>query len=157
MAAPSAVQLYAEILNVIKLTDLPGAAVKLALLASTYTPDTDNAGHSVWGDVSANEIAAGNGYTAGGQALAGMAVADFSTTGYKFSSNNVLWTASGGSIPAWRYGVFYIDTNPTWGLNKPLIGIFTGDSAPADVPATSNGNGLQITCPANGWFTSTRT
>lgn len=155
MAAPSAVQVYAEVLNVMKLSDLSGATIKMLLTSSTYTPDTDNAGHAVLADIT-NELANGNGYTTGGVALSAPTIADFSTTGYKFSTGNASWTASGSGIPAWRYGVIYV-VGSLWGLTSPLLGVFTGDSAPADVPLTASGNSLVIACPANGWFTSTRT
>ena len=71
--------------------------------------------------------------------------------GYKFSSASPSWSASGGNIPAWRYGVLRVD-GALWGKTSPLIGYFVGDSAPADVPATSDGSPLTITCPASGWF-----
>lgn len=155
MAAPSAVQVYAEVLNVMKLSDLSGATIKMLLTSSSYVPDTDNSGHTVLADVT-NELANGNGYSTGGVALAAPTIADFSTTGYKFSTGNASWTASGAGIPAWRYGVIYV-VGSLWGLSSPLLGYFTGDSAPADVPLTAAGNILQVNCPANGWFTSTRT
>jgi|SRR5687768_10705984 len=155
MAAPSAIQVYAEVLNVMKLTDLTGATIMMLLTTSTYVPDTDNAGHSVLADIT-NELANGNGYTTGGVALASPTIADFSTTGYKFSTGAASWTASGSGIPAWRYGVIYV-SGSLWGLTSPLLGYFTGDSAPADIPLTAAGNSLQVNCPANGWFTDTRT
>lgn len=127
----------------------------MLLTASTYTPDTDNAGHSVLADIT-NELANGNGYTTGGVALSSPTIADFSTTGYKFSTGNASWTASGSGIPAWRYGVIYV-VGSLWGLSSPLLGYFTGDSAPADIPLTAAGNSLQVNCPANGWFTEVRT
>lgn len=155
MAAPSAVQVYAENLSVMKLSDLSGATIKMLLTSSLYTPDTDNVGHAVLLDIT-NELANGNGYTTGGVALASPTIADFSTTGYKFSTGNASWTASGAGIPAFRYGVIYV-VGALWGLTSPLLGYFTGDSAPADIPLTASGNSLQITCPANGWFTDVRT
>jgi hypothetical protein len=66
------------------------------------------------------------------------------------------WTASGAGIPAWRYGVLYV-VGSLWGITSPLLAYFTGDSTPADVPLTASGNQLQVNCPANGWFTETRT
>lgn len=155
MAAPSALQFYAKNLNLLKTSDLSGVTIKMLLTTSTYVPDTTNTGNAVLADVT-NELANGNGYTTGGATGGSPAVATFSTTGYKFSTGNVSWTASGGSIPAWRNGVLYV-SGSLWGLTSPLLAFFVGDSAPADVPATANGNTLQINCPANGWFTITRT
>jgi len=155
MAAPSAFQFYAENLNVLKATDLAGATIKMLLTTSAYTPDSDNVGNLALADVT-NELANGNGYTTGGVALSAPTISDFSTTGYKFSTGNAVWTASGAGIPAWRYGVLYV-VGSLWGITSPLLAFFTGDSAPADIPLTAAGNSLQVTCPANGWFTITRT
>jgi hypothetical protein len=132
--------------------DLTTVTVKLALVASTYTPnqDTDDA----WADVSANEIANGNGYTTGGYTLLTPVLTEI-TKGFKFSSANPSWTAEGGNIPAWRYMVMYI-SGTVEGVTNPVLAYCLGDSTPADVPATSDGNPLTITCPANGWFDMTR-
>lgn len=137
----------------INIDDLLGATVKLALVGSAYTPDAGTSGHDTWADVSANEIAAGAGYTAGGATLASLAKSAV-TGGFKLSSGNAAWLASGGSIPAWRYGVLYV-VGTLWGMTNPLIGHFVGDSAPADVPATGDGNPLTVNCPAAGWFSAT--
>lgn len=155
MAAPSAFQFYAKNINVEKMTDLSGAVINILLTTSTYTPDTTNTGHSALANIT-NELANGNGYTTGGVTPGGVSVAVFSTTGYKLSTSAAIWTASGTGIPAWRYGVLYV-VGSLWGITSPLLAYFTGDSAPADVPLTASGNTLQINCPANGWFTITRT
>jgi hypothetical protein len=55
------------------------------------------------------EIAAGNGYTAGGQALQGYSGVRFGGT-FEMSANQVVWTASGGTIGPFRYPVLYDDT-----------------------------------------------
>lgn len=155
MAAPSAFQFYGKNINALKLSDLSGAVVNMLLTTSVYAPDTSNTGHTVLANIT-NELATGNGYTAGGVALATPATAVFSTTGFKFSTGNATWTGSGTGVPAWRFGVIYV-VGALWGVTSPLLGYFTGDSAPADVPLTAAGNVLQINCPANGWFTDVRT
>ncbi len=142
--------LYRANLDDLRMQDLTGATVKLALVTSSYTPDATNVGHDLWADVSANEIANGNGYTTGGATLANDAVSTI-TNGWKYDSDDVTWTATGGSIPAWRYGVMYL-SGTVWGMVNPVIGYFLGDSTPADVPATTTGNPLTITVNANGWF-----
>ena len=153
--AASAIQFYGNNIDLLKLSDLTGATINMALLASTYTPDTTNTGHTVYANLT-NEIANGNGYTTGGVSLSAPTVAAYLTTGFKFSTGNASWTASGTGIPAWRYGVLYV-SGSLWGITSPLLGYFTGDSTPADVPLTASGIILQITCPANGWFTDVRT
>ena len=154
MAAPSAVQFYANNIDLLKLSDLTGVTIKLLLTTSTYVPNTTETGHTVLADIT-NELANGNGYTTGGATLTAPAITAI-TGGFKFSTSNGSWTASGTGIPAWRFGVIYV-SGALWGITSPLLGYFTGDSTPADVPLTAAGNTLQINCPANGWFTDTRT
>jgi hypothetical protein len=63
------------------------------------------------------QIASGNGYSAGGLALANSAYSQTSGVG-KLTADDLLFTASGGSWPAFTYAVLYNDTEAT----KPLIG-----------------------------------
>ena len=93
------------------------------------------------------EIAAGNGYTAGGTAAVQSSSAQ-SAGVYKLVCADVVFTASGGSIGPFRYAVLYNDT----ATNDELIGwwdygsnvtLSTGESFTVDFDAT---NGvLQIT------------
>lgn len=147
--AAGPITLYQANLDDLRMQDLLTATVKLSLHAPTYTPSAGTAGHSVAADLT-GEIANGAGYTTGGATLTGKLVTAV-TGGWKFESDDPAWTASGGNIPAWRYGVLRVD-GALWGKTSPLIGYFVGDSTPADVPATSDGNPLTITCPAAGWF-----
>lgn len=123
--------------------DLNSHTFKAVLLTSSYTP---NAAHDEYADLT-NELSTAFGYTSGGQALvsptfgqtAGVAV---------FDSNDVVWTASGGSIVA-RYLVIYDDT-PS---GDPLVGYMLLDATPANVTATS-GNTFTVAPHATlGWFT----
>jgi hypothetical protein len=62
------------------------------------------------------EIAAGNGYTAGGNQAT--VVSSLQTSGtYKLILNDPSWTAAGGAIANFRYAVLYNDT----ATNKDLI------------------------------------
>jgi hypothetical protein len=104
--------------------------IRLALVASTYTPDLDT--DTVWADVSANEVADGNGYATGGTALTGQTLtrADWLTT---FDANDVTFTAL---TKTFRYGVLYIDDTKTFGgvdIVKPLFAYVLFDDTPADV------------------------
>jgi len=94
------------------------------------------------------EIAAGNGYTAGGnQAAVG---SDTQTGGVAkwILSNPAAWTAAGGSIGPFRYAVLY-DSTPS---SKPLMGYYDYGSA-----ITLNaGEQFQVTFDqTNGVFTVT--
>lgn len=143
---------YRANIDNISLADLNATAnLKLALVTSTYTPDATNTGNSLWSSASANEISATGGYAAA--SLGSVSVAT-TTNGWKISSANPSWTATGGSIDAWRYAVIYYN-GTLWGMVNPLIGYFLGDNTPANVPATTVGNTLTITCPAGGWYDAT--
>lgn len=148
MAAGNVI-LFSKNKDDMRVNDLVGATLVLSLVSSAWTPDSSVTGNSVWAEMSANEVS-GNGWTAGGEALAAL-TATAIAGGYKFSSGNVSKAASGGSIPAWRYGVIRV-SGALWGMTNPVIGYFVGDATPADVPATTDGNSLTINCPAAGWF-----
>lgn len=126
--------------------------VRVVLVGSTYTPALTT--HGKYEDLT-SELTTANGYTNGGQTLTGTAVAQVTANGgYKWSSSNAQWTASGGSIPSWKYAVFYYDATVE-GVTKPLLGYFEGESG-STVPATTDTNTLTLNCPANGWFTCGR-
>jgi hypothetical protein len=81
------------------------------------------------------EIAAGNGYAAGGSAVTITASAQASGT-YKLVGNNVIFTASGGAIAQFRYAVIYNSTP----VNGNLIGWWDYGT---EVNVTS-GNSFQV-------------
>lgn len=142
-------------LNFFSATDVlnPANTFKLALVTSTWTPDNSDTGNEVWADVSANEIAGGNGYTTGGISLASVALTQASGT-VKFTSGAAQWTASGTGIPAWRRGVVYASGTFNGKVN-PIVGHFLGDATPADIPLTSSGNTLTVTPSASGIMSAT--
>ena len=74
------------------------------------------ASHAVLADIT--EIAAGNGYVAGGTAVGSPAYSQSGGTG-KLTGNDVVFTASGGSVGPFRYAVLYDDTPSS--PSKPLI------------------------------------
>lgn len=135
--------------NGTNLLNANAANFRLALVTSSYTPSDGDSGHEVWADASANEIAAGNGYSAGGIALTSVSLALNGSGGVKFTAAASVWTASGGSIPAWLRGVVYYLGTLNSKVN-PLVGHFLGDSTPADIPATTAGNTLTVTPNASG-------
>lgn len=125
---------------------------RLALVASTWAPadSTDE----VWADVSAHEIANGNGYATGGGALTGVALTH-SAGETKFTASPFTWAATGAGIPAWRRGVvYYLGTLN--GKVNPIVGHFLGDSTPADIPATTSGNTLAVSPNASGILTASQ-
>lgn len=114
-----------------------GADTLKVLLCNTAPVATN----SVKADLT--EISAGNGYTAGGTAASISSSAQ--TTGtYKLVIGDVTFTASGGSIGAFRYPTLYNDT-PTSPAD-PLIGywdygssitLLDGESFTVDFDATN--------------------
>lgn len=142
--------IYAKNKDDLRLNDLASANLRLALVTSSYTPNVTATGHSLWSEVSANEIAGGTGYTTGGAALTGVVAATAGNDGAKLSSGNASWTAT-TTIAAFRYAVMYY-LGTLWGMTNPLIGYVLLDTTPADIPATTVGNTVAINCPATGWF-----
>lgn len=134
-------------LNFFSATDLlnPANTFKMTLHTNTWVPA--NSTNEVYADAT-NELATGFGYTSGGITLTGVALTQ--TAGVvKFTSSAAVWTASGGSIPPWRYGVVRASGTLN-GKVDPIVGYFLGDSTPADVPATTTGNTLTVTPNASG-------
>lgn len=139
-------------LNFFSATDLlnPANTFKLSLHTSAWAPAPST--NEVFADVT-NELATANGYTAGGITLANDALTQ--TAGVvKFTADAAVWTAAGGSIPAWRYGVVRASGTLN-GKVDPIVGYFLGDSTPADVPATTTGNTLTVTPNASGIMSAT--
>lgn len=85
------------------------------VMLTNTAPVATNAKYS---DISANEVANGNGYLTGGAASA-MSVGNASGT-ETVTAADVTWTASGGSIGPFRYAVVYDNTN----TDKCLIAWF---------------------------------
>lgn len=144
--------LFAKNKDDYRINDIVAGTIKLALVTSAWVPNVTVTGNSIFADVSANELATGNGYTAGGNTLTGAAaVATAGANGYFLDATPPVWTASGTGIPAHRYYVMYL-LGTVWGQVNPLIGYFVGDATPADIPLATSGNTITVTKPATGWF-----
>jgi len=127
--------------------DLDGHTFKVILLSSVYTPNLDTQDALL--DISADELATANGYTAGGATL-GSVTWTLSAGTVTFDAADVVWTASGGSIAA-RHSAIYDDTVTT-PVADALLCYTLLDTTPADVTAT-DGNTLTIQLNASGIFT----
>jgi hypothetical protein len=120
--------------------DLDTHTFKVAL--SNTAP---NAGtNTVFADIT--EIAAGNGYLAGGGTLTSVTWAETGAgTGiFRWGAADFSWTASGGSIGPWRYFPVYDDTH----ASKPLVGYVDYGSS----NTTLNGNSVTFDVGATGIF-----
>ena len=122
--------------------------MQMALFLSTSNCDTLSVGTAVYGDLT-NEVGNAFGYLTGGVALTGETWTQTGGTA-TFDCDNVVWTASGGSIVA-RYAVIYVNATVN-AIVKPLLCVCLLDTAPADVTATT-GNTLTIAINASGIFT----
>ena len=90
--------------------DLESDTLKIALMDTTFTFDETT--DATWGDVSANEIADGNGYTAGGQTLTTVAASiNTADARVELDADNPSWTASGGAIATTGSAIVYNDTH----------------------------------------------
>ena len=105
--------------------DLEGVTCKLALVTSSYTPNRDT--HDFWDDVSANELANGNGYTTGGATLSNVLWSyDSSSDEVRLDFDDVSWTFTAGKT--WLYGVLYVDTAGA-SSTDPVIALLTWDTS----------------------------
>lgn len=124
---------------------------KMALVTSSYTPNVD---HDTWADVSANEIATGNGYSAGGVDV------EASSTGFTAESaddtndrgeitiKDVVYTASGGQIPSSGSGARYailMEYNATQSTGRLIAYFDLAADKSSDVSITLSGFKLRGT------------
>lgn len=122
--------------------------MQMALFLSTSNANTLSVGTSVYADLT-NEHANANGYTTGGIALTNEVYTQSGGVA-TFDCDDVVWTASGGSIVA-RFAVIYVNATVN-SIVKPLICVSLLDTAPADVTATT-GNTFTVSINASGVFT----
>ena len=92
-----------------KQVDFSADTFKIILMQSGFTFDKDT--HHAYSDVSASELANGNGYTTGGATLAGVSVTEDDTDDRcEITWNDPSWTAAGGNIGPASGAVIYDDT-----------------------------------------------
>lgn len=106
---------------------------KIRLMATGFAFNKDT--HQVWADVSASELANGNGYTTGGNTLAGVVVSQDDTLDRgRVVWSNTTWTAAGGSIGPTPGAIILDDTIATAGHIDPIVGYmdFGGEKTQAD-------------------------
>lgn len=128
--------------------DNAGLGLTMALFLSTSNAETLGVGTGVYADLT-NEHSNASGYTTGGIALTNETWTN-STSTTTFDCDDVVWTASGGSIVA-RFAVIYCNATVNT-IVKPLLCVSLLDTAPANVTATT-GNTLTIAINASGVFT----
>ena len=104
--------------------DFSGDTFKIILMESGFVYDKDS--DEEYADVSGDELATGNGYTAGGNTLAGVAVTEDDVDDRcEIVWNNTTWTATTGPIGPASGAIIYDDTH----VDKAIVGYidFGGD------------------------------
>lgn len=137
---------YAPALELLAKGDLDlDLNIQAVLVTASYTPD--QAAHDQWGDVSANEVANGNGYATHGQALGAITISRSSLT-VTFDAADLTWANS--TITA-KYLVLVKDANGDNALaaSDPLIGYVdldegggSGSSTSGDFTVAMNAAGM---------------
>ncbi len=115
-----------------KAIDFANDTFKIILMQSGFTFNKDT--HHGYADVSASELATGNGYTAGGATLSGVAVTEDDTDDRtEVTWSNATWSASSGAIGPSPGAIIYDDTVTT-PTADPIIQYidFGGDQTQAD-------------------------
>jgi hypothetical protein len=129
--------------------DLDNDTFKMALFLSTSNIATTTIDALA---TATNEHSNANGYTTGGETLTSVTWTEASAGVMRFDCDNVVWTASGGSITA-RFAGIYDDTVSS-PVADPILCHSLLDNAPADVQAT-DGNTYTVSINASGVFTLT--
>jgi hypothetical protein len=101
------------------LIKLSGAGFKMALYTSAAGTNAINAALSTIGSIG-NEVAAANGYAAGGQAMTVTWTAGVSAGQLRFSFTNLIWTGTGGTIPNIKFAIAYFSGAASAGKKKLL-------------------------------------
>lgn len=90
--------------------DFDADSFKIILMATTYTFDIDN--DATYADVSANELAGGNGYAQNTKTLANVSLTEDDTDDrLEVTWDDASWTASGGSIGPSPGAIIFDDTS----------------------------------------------
>lgn len=95
--------------NVIGPSELASDTFKIILMNTTFAFDKDT--HATLADVTANQLATGNGYTQDSKILTGVSITENDTIdGMQVTWDDAVWTASGGSIGPTGAAIIYDDT-----------------------------------------------
>lgn len=117
MAVVSTASNHIKYLLATKVIDFANDAFKIILMNTTFAFDKD--AHAELADVTASQLATGNGYTQDNKALASVAISEDDTDDRcEVTWANVTWVASGGSIGPTGSAIIYDDTV----LNDPIVG-----------------------------------
>lgn len=120
-------------------------AITMALVSKDYIPNLD--ADTIWADVSANEVAAGDGYTTGGQALTNLSL-DRTGPLTTWDADDLTWASL---TKAFKYGIIYINETVN-SVVMPLIAVVDFDDSSSIAEVTSSGIDFQFQVGADGLF-----
>lgn len=132
MAASVTISNKVKYLALIKNIDFSVDSFKIILMQSGFVFNKDT--HHGYADVSASELATGNGYTINTKTLTGVSVTEDDTDDRgEITWANVTWTASGGAIGPTPGAIIFDDTVAAPQADPVIMYIdFGGDQSQAD-------------------------
>ena len=83
---------FEKVLKKTQTGDIESTSVYVAMIKDTAVPDFD--AHDFWADLSATEVTAGSGYTAGGKALDATPAITVAAGVLKYDAADVVWATS---------------------------------------------------------------
>jgi hypothetical protein len=122
-----------------------------AFRVSLFTSASSGAGNSARGVISSldDEVGSGNGYSSSGKAMTGEVwTVGASNSQYKFDTDDVVWTASGGSIANIKYAVIWLSGASAGGRHLLCYSQLTSSQF-----TLSSGNTLTLQMNASGVLT----
>lgn len=115
-----------------KLIDLSADTIKIILMDDEFVFDKD--AHATLADVTASQLATGNGYTQDNKALTNLSLTeDDANDKAKMTCDDVTWTASGGAIGPTGAAILYDDTT----ADDTIIGCIEFGAAITAIDGTS--------------------
>ena len=126
--------------------NLDGGIFRMALHTTASNASSGAASVTTQGSIS-NEVANGNGYLTGGKTMASVTWASSAANTYRFDCADVVWTASGGTIPNIEYAVVYNS-----GASAAVDYLVCRSRLTTTQFTVANGNTLTITINASGIF-----
>lgn len=128
--------------------DLDTNAFRMVLVTSSYTPNQST--HDQWDDISANEVANGNGYTTHGKLLT--CTVTRSGLVVTFDCDDQSWISS--TITA-KYAVIVKDADANGALAATDVPIAYSDLEGASGSLSSSAGTFSVTINASGVFATT--
>lgn len=128
--------------------DLAGDSFRMVLVTSSYTPNQST--NTAWSDISANEVANGNGYTTHGKALT--VTSTRSGLVVTFDCDDQAWTSS--TITA-KYAVIVHDADGNGALAAGDIPVCYSDLENGGGSLSTTNGTFTVSINASGVFTVT--